>query len=864
MSEILVVKLGGTTIADQSQVLAEVAAVARRRPVVLVHGGGKRITEWLERLGVPSKFEGGLRVTDAQSLEVAAAVLRGVVNSELVAGLRDLGVDAVGLSGVDGGLLVAERIPHLGLVASVVGLRRDLLDAILVGGQVPVVAPLARDADGIVCNVNADDVAAGIAAGLGARQLVLLTDVDGVRDADGRRLDALTAGEAETLIESGVIAGGMVPKVRAALGALGWDGAEAIIADSSRTERPRARPGRPDLRHAHHRRPGGPRGRGMTMSVNGTGQSGHDLKRQRQRAIRELVASRPIGSQREVVDALSAQGFDVTQATVSRDITELGLVKAPGADGHVYVAPERVRAERAPRSRRPARADPGRHPRPDRPERPDPRADRDARHGQRHRPGDRRIQPAGAGRHAGGRQYAPRPVPRRGPPRALARALPGHPGTLRRFEGPVNKVVLAYSGGLDTSVAVAWLREQFGVEVVTLTVDLGGGSLRQGVEARAISAGASRAYVVDARERFVTDFVWPHLQANALYQGAYPLATALARPLIAQLLVEVAKREGADAVAHGCTGKGNDQVRFDVATHALDPGLEVIAPMRVGMGLTRDQEIDYAAERGIEIPITKASPYSIDVNLWGRSCETGVLEDPWVTPPPDAYEWTVAAGRRARPGRAPHRLRGRRPGRARRRAAGLGGAGRARPRARWRPRRRSDRPRRGSAGRHQEPRDLRDAGGDHPARRASGAGRADAVARHAPVQPVRGRRAGPAHLRRPVVQRPVARPAGVRRVVAAGRLGRGPGAARPRQSAVVVGRRSPMSLYDKSLATYDEGDAFDHASAVGFIEIFGLPLRVEAARHGAVGKHHGAAWTWTDPLLEDLPTLITDPEGAAV
>ena len=233
MSEILVVKLGGTTIAEQSQVLAEVAAVARRRPVVLVHGGGKRITEWLERLGVPSKFEGGLRVTDAQSLEVAAAVLRGVVNSELVAGLRDLGVDAVGLSGVDGGLLIAERIPSLGLVASVVGVRRDLIDAILVGGQVPVVAPLARDGDGIVCNVNADDAAAGLAAGLGARQLVLLTDVDGVRDADGHKLETLTVPEAEHLIETGVIAGGMVPKVRAALSALGWDGAEAIIADAS-------------------------------------------------------------------------------------------------------------------------------------------------------------------------------------------------------------------------------------------------------------------------------------------------------------------------------------------------------------------------------------------------------------------------------------------------------------------------------------------------------------------------------------------------------------------------------------------------------------------------------------------------------
>jgi len=200
MSEILVVKLGGTTIADQRQVFAEIALVARHRPVVLVHGGGKRITEWLERLGVPSRFEGGLRVTDAAALEVAAAVLRGVVNSELVAGLHDLGVDAVGLSGVDGGLLVAERIPGMGLVAHVVGLRRDLLDAILVGGQVPVVAPLARDEDGIVCNVNADDAAAGIAAGLGARQLILLTDVDGIRDADGRRLDSLTSGEAEALI----------------------------------------------------------------------------------------------------------------------------------------------------------------------------------------------------------------------------------------------------------------------------------------------------------------------------------------------------------------------------------------------------------------------------------------------------------------------------------------------------------------------------------------------------------------------------------------------------------------------------------------------------------------------------------------
>lgn len=233
MSEIVVVKLGGTTLLEQKQVLAEVAAVARKRPIVLVHGGGKRVTEWLERLGVPTRFEGGLRVTDPAALEVAAAVLRGVVNSELVAALRDVGCDAVGLSGVDGGLLIGERVPDVGLVATVTGIRRDLLDSLLVAGQVPVVAPLARDQEGIVCNVNADDAAAGIAAGLGARQLVLMTDVDGVRDAGGNKLDSITVAEAEALIADGTIRGGMVPKVKAALSALAWDDAEAIIADSA-------------------------------------------------------------------------------------------------------------------------------------------------------------------------------------------------------------------------------------------------------------------------------------------------------------------------------------------------------------------------------------------------------------------------------------------------------------------------------------------------------------------------------------------------------------------------------------------------------------------------------------------------------
>lgn len=233
MNGYLVVKLGGTTVASQTTVLAEIASVARERAVVVVHGGGSQVTEWLARLGQPTRFEDGLRVTDEASMEVVTAVLRGSVNTALVAALRGLGVDAVGLSGVDGGLLVGERLPGRGLVATVASVRRALIDALVADGRVAVVAPLACDEIGTVCNVNADDAAAGIAAGLGARQLVLLTDVDGVRDASGARLDTLTVGEAEALIGSGVIAGGMVPKIRAALAALTWPGSEAIIADAS-------------------------------------------------------------------------------------------------------------------------------------------------------------------------------------------------------------------------------------------------------------------------------------------------------------------------------------------------------------------------------------------------------------------------------------------------------------------------------------------------------------------------------------------------------------------------------------------------------------------------------------------------------
>ncbi|MBI4317470.1 MAG: argininosuccinate synthase [Chloroflexi bacterium] len=205
---------------------------------------------------------------------------------------------------------------------------------------------------------------------------------------------------------------------------------------------------------------------------------------------------------------------------------------------------------------------------------------------------------------------------------------------------PVEKVVLAYSGGLDTSVAIRWLYEKYDVEVVTLTVDLGANDRDlETIKERAMKIGAIRAHLVDAKEIFVNHFIFPALQAGAIYEGQYPLATALARPLIAKLLVDVAREEGAGFVAHGCTGKGNDQVRFDVATAALAPDLKVIAPIREWK-MSREEEIEYAARHDIPVPTTIASPYSIDQNLWGRSIECGVLEDPWVEPPEEVYAWT--------------------------------------------------------------------------------------------------------------------------------------------------------------------------------------------------------------------------------
>ena len=202
------------------------------------------------------------------------------------------------------------------------------------------------------------------------------------------------------------------------------------------------------------------------------------------------------------------------------------------------------------------------------------------------------------------------------------------------------KVVLAYSGGLDTSVAIHWLQETYSMEVITLTIDVGNERDISAVAERARSIGVAKALTVDARQEFLEYFVWPALQANALYEGAYPLATAIARPLIAKLLVDTARQEGATAVAHGCTGKGNDQVRFDVSVMALAPELKIIAPVREWR-MTRDAELEYAAQHDIPVMATAASPYSVDANLWGRSIECGALEDPWAEPPAGVWDWTA-------------------------------------------------------------------------------------------------------------------------------------------------------------------------------------------------------------------------------
>jgi argininosuccinate synthase len=205
-----------------------------------------------------------------------------------------------------------------------------------------------------------------------------------------------------------------------------------------------------------------------------------------------------------------------------------------------------------------------------------------------------------------------------------------------------NKIVVAYSGGLDTSVMVKWLMERLDAEVITATGDLGQKKELQGLQAKAYATGATRVYIKDLKDEFMKEYVFPALKAGALYEKTYPMATSLGRPLLAKMLVDVARKEGATHVAHGCTGKGNDQVRFEVSVAALAPELKIVAPLREWEFKSRDEEMEYALKHKIPVSATRKSPYSIDENIWGTSVECGVLEDPMVEPPADAYQRTTA------------------------------------------------------------------------------------------------------------------------------------------------------------------------------------------------------------------------------
>ncbi|MCL4473248.1 MAG: argininosuccinate synthase [Actinobacteria bacterium] len=204
-----------------------------------------------------------------------------------------------------------------------------------------------------------------------------------------------------------------------------------------------------------------------------------------------------------------------------------------------------------------------------------------------------------------------------------------------------DRVVLAYSGGLDTSVMIAWLKEKYGLDAIAVLIDAGRASGLEALRQKALDIGAAEAVVIDARDEFARDFILPALAANALYEEKYVLVSALSRPLICKKLVEAASQHKAGTIAHGCTAKGNDQVRFDLGIRSLAPSLNILAPARE-WDMTREQAMEYAAARGIPVPLKKDSPYSIDENLWGRTVECGPLEDPWLEPPEDAFAVTVA------------------------------------------------------------------------------------------------------------------------------------------------------------------------------------------------------------------------------
>jgi argininosuccinate synthase len=390
-----------------------------------------------------------------------------------------------------------------------------------------------------------------------------------------------------------------------------------------------------------------------------------------------------------------------------------------------------------------------------------------------------------------------------------------------------DKVVLAYSGGLDTSVAIKWLEERYNLKVITLTLDIGNVPDLEAMRQKALDVGAIKALVLDARESFIKSFVFPALQADAVYEGQYPLATALGRPLIAQLLVETAKKEAATAVAHGCTGKGNDQVRIDVSVAALAPELKVIAPARE-WNMTREQTIEYAQAYNIPVPITKASPYSIDENLWGRSIECGVLEDPWNEPPEDAFLWTKSLQETpAQPAYLEigfekgipvsldgEKLDGVALVQKIHNLAGQHGVGRI----------------------------------DHVENRLVGIKSREIYEAPAAVVLLKAHQALEDLVLAKEQLRFKARVAAdyadliynglwftaMRQDLAAyveSTQRYVTGTVRAKLftgNCQIVGRKSPYSLYDYSLATYDKGDAFDQSASPGFIHIWGLPVRTQA------------------------------------
>ena len=313
------------------------------------------------------------------------------------------------------------------------------------------------------------------------------------------------------------------------------------------------------------------------------------------------------------------------------------------------------------------------------------------------------------------------------------------------------RVVLAYSGGLDTSVAIGWIAEETGAEVIAVAGDVGqGGEDMEVIRQRALDCGAVESIVADMRDEYADEFCLPALQANALYMDRYPLVSALSRPLIVKHLVAAAKYHGASMVAHGCTGKGNDQVRFEVGIGALGPDLQVLAPVR-DSGMTRDKAIAFAEEKGLPIATTKKSPYSIDQNVWGRAVETGFLEDIWNGPIEDVYEYTQDPTVARDADEVDHRLHRRRPDVDRRQAGHDAAGDRAAQRPRRRPGRRPAGHGRGPAGRHQEPRGLRGPRRDRADHRPPGARGRHRRARPRPLQADRRPALGRAGLRRPLV-----------------------------------------------------------------------------------------------------------------